>query len=77
MKAIIDRNLCTGCGTCVDVCPVGAISLVEGKAEVSDDCTLCGVCVDSCEFRAISLPEVGTGPSEDQEAYRGIWVYAE
>ncbi|MGC8718470.1 MAG: FAD-binding protein [Thermodesulforhabdaceae bacterium] len=77
MKAIIDRDLCTGCGTCVDVCPVGAISLVEGKAEVSDDCTLCGMCVDSCEFRAISLPEVGTGPSEDQEAYRGIWVYAE
>lgn len=77
MKALIDKNLCTGCATCVDVCPVGAISLVDGKASVSDDCTLCGMCVDSCEFGAISLPEVGTGPAEDRDAYKGIWVYAE
>jgi indolepyruvate ferredoxin oxidoreductase alpha subunit len=24
-KARIDRNLCSGCGVCVDVCPKGAI----------------------------------------------------
>ncbi|MCX7821887.1 MAG: electron transfer flavoprotein subunit alpha [Syntrophobacterales bacterium] len=78
MKALIDENLCTGCGTCIDVCPVGAITLSEGKAKVSDECTLCGICVDSCEFGAISLPKVGTGElPRDYETYRGIWVYAE
>lgn len=78
MKALIEKNICTGCGNCLNVCPVDAISLVEGKAEVSDECTLCGMCVDSCEFGAISLPEVGTKPSaEEKETYRGIWVYAE
>jgi len=83
MKALIKKDRCTGCGTCVDVCPVGAISLVDGKAEVSDDCTLCGMCVGSCEFDAISLPKVGAGPRDAGQphgvapTHRGIWVYAE
>ena len=77
MKAIIDKKLCTACGECADVCPVEAISIREEWAEVSDDCTLCGMCVDTCQYDAISLPEVGTGPKEDKEDYKGIWVFAE
>ncbi|MBC7357806.1 MAG: electron transfer flavoprotein subunit alpha [Desulfacinum sp.] len=77
MKALIDPQKCTVCGVCEDVCPVGAISVSETAAAVSDDCTLCGMCVDACEFGAISLPEVGTGPKDDLSAYRGVWVFAE
>ena len=25
---------CTGCGACVDACPVGAMALIDGKARV-------------------------------------------
>ncbi len=77
MKAIIDPQKCTVCGVCEEVCPVAAITVGETVAEVSDDCTLCGMCVDTCEFGAISLPDVGTGPGDDLDAYRGVWVYAE
>jgi len=77
MKAVIDKKKCTVCGVCSDACPVGAIEIREDHVDISDDCTLCGICVDTCEFGAISLPEVGTGPGEDLESYRGVWVYAE
>lgn len=77
MKAVINKELCTACGECTQVCPVDAISLGEKYAEVSDGCTLCGMCVEACPEKAITLPEVGKGAREGIEEYRGIWVYAE
>ena len=77
MKATVDKKKCTVCGVCSDACPMGAISLRENQVEISDDCSLCGICVDTCEFGALSLPEVGKGPAEDLQSYKGVWVYAE
>ena len=76
MKVLIDHSECTGCGSCVDVCPVEAITIVDEKAVVSDECTLCGMCVDSCEFEAIEMPEL-TAKEEDVGEYRGVWYFAE
>ena len=76
MKVLIDHSECTGCGSCVDVCPVEAISIVDEKAVVSDECTLCGMCVDSCEFEAIEMPEL-TAKEENVGEYRGVWYFAE
>ncbi|RLI46262.1 ferredoxin, partial [Candidatus Bathyarchaeota archaeon] len=28
----VDTEKCTGCGTCVDVCPVGVYEIVDGKS---------------------------------------------
>ncbi len=57
MAAKIDKEKCTGCGLCVDACPVEAISMNDDdKAEVDvATCTECGVCVDECPNDAISL----------------------
>lgn len=56
MKAVVDDNKCTGCGVCLEECPVGAIALVIDKALVSeDDCTECGACVEICPEEAISM----------------------
>ena len=45
----VDVTRCTGCGACVEVCPVGAIALLDGKAHIGEElCTGCGVCVDAC-----------------------------
>jgi ferredoxin len=53
-KVWIDVARCTGCGACVQVCPVGAMSLVDGKASVDEEaCTGCEACVDACPEGAI------------------------
>jgi Fe-S-cluster-containing hydrogenase component 2 len=50
----VDVSRCTGCGACVEVCPVGAIALVGGKARVDEEtCIGCEACVDACPEDAI------------------------
>ena len=57
MAAQIDQEKCTGCGICVDICPLEAISMENDKAKVDNDtCTECGQCVDECPNKAISVP---------------------
>lgn len=54
--ATVDSDLCTGCGVCVDMCPMGAISLRDNIAQVDiQKCTGCGICEDECPVGAISL----------------------
>ncbi|HUW67089.1 MAG TPA: 4Fe-4S binding protein [Candidatus Nanoarchaeia archaeon] len=57
MPAKVDKDECTGCGTCVEECPTEAISLNDDDIAVvnADDCTECGLCVDSCPTNAIKL----------------------
>lgn len=57
MAAKVDRKKCTGCGACVEVCPVEAIKMVNDVAVIDEnECTECGLCVDECPEDAISLP---------------------
>ncbi|MGI6605349.1 MAG: DUF362 domain-containing protein [bacterium] len=52
---------CVGCGSCVDYCPVGAISLVDGQAQIDqDECVECGVCLraQACPVEALYQPEL-------------------
>lgn len=50
----IDQALCAGCGACIEVCSVGAICLVNRRAEIDYDlCTTCEACVDACPSGAI------------------------
>jgi len=58
MPAYVDPELCTGCETCVDECPVEAIHM-EGDVAVVDPelCTECEACIDACPAEAISMRE--------------------
>jgi len=50
----IDVQRCTGCGSCVKVCPTGAIALVNDKAHINEElCKGCEVCIDACPEGAI------------------------
>ena len=56
MPAIVDKEKCTGCESCVGECPSEAISMAEEKAVISEsDCVDCGVCVDACPVEAITM----------------------
>ncbi len=44
---------CTACGTCINECPVEAISEGDIYKIDPDLCTDCGACVDVCPVEAI------------------------
>lgn len=46
---------CIACGSCVDACPLGALT-VRDIAEVDEDsCVECGACLSACPVDALSL----------------------
>ena len=56
MAAVVNEDTCTGCESCVDCCPVEAISMNGDVAAISaDDCIDCGACVGECPVEAISM----------------------
>lgn len=57
MAAVVNQDICIGCGACVGVCPVQAIEMNdEGHAQVDPDvCISCGACVGVCPVGAITL----------------------
>jgi len=56
----IDGERCTGCGACVEVCPTGAIQVVEDeigpRAQIDQAlCRECQACMEACPEEAISV----------------------
>jgi len=51
----VTPDICTGCGICVDSCPMEAIKLVNDTAVIDTAaCSNCKACVDDCPNEAIS-----------------------
>jgi NAD-dependent dihydropyrimidine dehydrogenase PreA subunit len=62
----IDVDRCAGSGACVEVCPTGAIYLVNSRATVDHTlCSECEACIAACPTEAITLATPERGPAAE------------
>lgn len=53
---VIDQQKCNGCPSCMEICEIGAIYLIDNKAQIDQTrCTECGACLDVCPDNAIMV----------------------
>ena len=59
-KAVVDQTYCVACGSCVKVCPLGAIQMIRGIMAQVDvtKCVGCGRCAKECPASVITIQEV-------------------
>lgn len=61
---------CSGCGTCVKICPRNNIQIVDSRPVWGDDCELCHACLQWCRKSAIQYKHL----TEGKERYRNTAV---
>jgi heterodisulfide reductase subunit A len=69
LKAVVNKDLCSGCNICGSICPFTAIKIhlekaeggVKTRAEVIEAmCQGCGLCCPACPSGAIKMPQFTT-----------------
>ena len=76
IEEVVKNNLCTGCATCVSLCPCSAIELIKDDSKGiylprlnENECNQCGTCFDVCpghtiDFKALNLEIFGKEPED-------------
>ena len=60
ITAVVNEDLCIGCGLCEEICPYGAPKIEEGKSKILEIlCRGCGSCAAECPRRAITMRHYG------------------
>ncbi len=57
----VNSDCCTGCGECVNICPVGVYQMGEnGKTDPyqAGECVGCMSCVEVCPDKCIEVTEM-------------------
>jgi MinD superfamily P-loop ATPase len=78
-EAVIQGQLCTGCGLCRDMCRFDAVTCDDRENRYSIDplaCEGCAVCVHFCPAEAIAFPERICGEWFASETRCGPMVHA-
>ena len=65
IEEVLNSGLCTGCGTCVGLCPKSAIYMIKTKEGYipklnKSECVNCGICFEVCpgfsiDFRKLNF----------------------
>jgi 2-oxoglutarate ferredoxin oxidoreductase subunit delta len=65
---VVNEDLCTACGICIQVCPKNVLELVEDlhvwtgsmcKVQRPEDCIRCKFCENACPHFAIDVADMG------------------
>lgn len=60
-KPVVDTKKCTGCGTCVDICPMQVFgldkSVKKSVVKKPDECIGCRACEVQCPAKAIVVKD--------------------
>lgn len=55
-KPTVNPEKCTGCGACIDTCPMNLFKISKGKATViKGECLGCKACESVCLAKAIKV----------------------
>ena len=56
-RAVVNKDICVACGTCVDVCPMSAMEIYRGSfaKPMEEKCVGCGRCARECPASAIAV----------------------
>jgi electron transport complex protein RnfB len=73
--AVVDDELCVGCGDCLERCPFGALSMPEDICVVDYSCCVgCGLCATVCPSDALYLERRPEGEVPLPPADRNEWM---
>jgi coenzyme F420 hydrogenase subunit beta len=67
IAGVIENNLCTGCATCISLCPKSAIKLVKNNSKgiylpqiEGAKCDQCGTCYRVCPGHSVNFEQLNT-----------------
>lgn len=70
-----DSEKCTLCGTCVNLCPFGALTIEGSGIQVGDACRMCGLCTRKCPEHAIRFEQ--RAKAFNKEEWQHFLIYVE
>jgi Na+-translocating ferredoxin:NAD+ oxidoreductase RNF subunit RnfB len=74
--AVIDSELCSGCGLCIERCQMDAIQMIDEVSQVKKNrCIGCGNCIATCPIEAIRLmkkDKITEPPKDFEDLYGSI-----
>jgi len=77
MIPIIDRELCTGCGACIEICPPRALVMEQEIARLEEEfCEECGFCAAECSVGAITIPSRSAHADAKPNRLRVLYQFA-
>jgi MinD superfamily P-loop ATPase len=76
-KAMIDYQICDGCGLCIEYCRFRAISMIENQVTISETaCDGCMLCMRICPQKAINMVLSDKSNLYEGKFRKGLMVHA-